>query len=471
VVIGLDSAAPEWLFDRLAGHLPNLDRLRNDGQWGRLRSCDPPITVPAWMTATTGLDPGQLGCYGFRNRSDRGYGRVFTATSLVNDEPRVWDRLGAAGFESILVGVPQTYPPKPVRGCLVADFLTPSIHSPFTYPPELAQEIASLPSVHPYEFDVENFRTDDTERLRTDLMRMTRKRFALTRHLAISRPWDFLMMVEIGLDRCQHAFWRNWPDGVDDPEEACRVDPALAMLVAYYRLLDQEIGLLLSTIPDPKSVFVLSDHGACAMEGGFALNQWLLERGDLVLLKPPERPTKIEQAFVDWSRTKAWGDGGYYGRIFLNVAGREPSGTLSPEEAETYGRSLVEALETMTGPDGRPMGNRVLKPSDVYAEVNGAAPPDLIAYFANLRRRSIGLVGLDSLFPVENDTGPDQANHDFWGCWIAAGAGVEGIETPLENLRLIDLTATVLSHFGLDWPARIQGQNLLHAEPIHRISP
>ena len=34
----------------------------------------------------------------------------------------------------------------------------------------------------------------------------------------------------------------------------------------------------------------------------------------------------IKDAEIDWSQTLAWGDGGYYGRLFLNVKGREPQG-------------------------------------------------------------------------------------------------------------------------------------------------
>ncbi|MFM7592664.1 MAG: alkaline phosphatase family protein [Isosphaeraceae bacterium] len=449
IVIGLDSAAPELLFDHLADHLPNISRLRRAGRFGRLRSCDPPITVPAWLVATTGLDPGQLGCYGFRNRADRSYRLMSTATSLSSPASRVWDYLGQAGIESLLVGIPQTYPPKAVRGCLVTDFLTPSTDSPYTWPPELREEIANLPAVAPYEFDIQNFRTDDKERLRNDLWRMTRKRFALARHLAISRPWQFMMMVEIGLDRAQHAFWQKWPKGVTDVDEARRLCPDLGVLIDYHKLLDDEIGLLLQTIQGPFKVLVVSDHGACAMEGGFALNQWLIDLGDLVLKSPLARPTKLEQAEIDWSRTKAWGAGGFYGRIFANVAGREPQGLLKPEELDNYLTWLVEDLENLNTPDGQPMRNRILRPRDLYKSVEGIAPPDLIAYFGELRWRSVGLVGLGSPFTRENDTGPDQANHDFDGCYIEWGEGVISEEKPLENLKLIDLTDQILNHFDV----------------------
>jgi hypothetical protein len=43
------------------------------GCYGRLESVIPPITVPAWMCMSTSQDPGSLGVYGFRNRTDRSY--------------------------------------------------------------------------------------------------------------------------------------------------------------------------------------------------------------------------------------------------------------------------------------------------------------------------------------------------------------------------------------------------------------
>src|SRR5690349_20793158 len=70
VVIGLDCAEPSLVFDRYAQRLPSLSRLRERGLWGKLRSCDPPITVPAWMSMMSSRDPGALGYYGFRNRAD-----------------------------------------------------------------------------------------------------------------------------------------------------------------------------------------------------------------------------------------------------------------------------------------------------------------------------------------------------------------------------------------------------------------
>ena len=80
-VIGLDCAEPKLVFDRWLDELPNLRRLVRGGTWGALRSVDPPITVPAWSCMLTGRDPGELGIYGFRNRSDHGYDSLYVADS------------------------------------------------------------------------------------------------------------------------------------------------------------------------------------------------------------------------------------------------------------------------------------------------------------------------------------------------------------------------------------------------------
>ncbi len=461
VVIGLDCAEPSLVFGRYADRLPNLTRLRTRGTWGKLRSCDPPITVPAWMSMMSGKDPGTLGYYGFRNRADRSYEKMTTATSLAVREPLLWDILGKAGRRVILLGVPQTYPPRPVNGLMVTDFLTPSIASNYTYPPTLKDEIAGLPDVHPYEFDVSDFRTPDKGKIRDALVRMTDKRFALARHLMKSRPWDFFMMVEMGTDRVHHAFWQYM-----DPAHHRYVpgNPFESVIPDYYEHVDARIGELLAVIPDDAHVIVVSDHGAQCMDGGIALNEWLVQKGYLVLHEAPAVPSRLEALKVDWARTTAWGSGGYYGRLFLNVKGREPQGLIAPEDYEPTRDRLIAELEALGDPEGRPIGTRVLKPEDLYRTVRGEAPPDLFVYFGNLRWRSVGTVGTGSIHTFENDTGPDDANHAQDGLIIVAGPDVAA-RGPVDGLEIRDLAPTVLRLFGIDVPGDIQGRVIAGTVP------
>ena len=116
LIIGLDCAEPSLVFDKYRAKMPNLQSLISRGAWGELESTTPPITVPAWMCALTSKDPGQLGVYGFRNRADHSYEKMTIANARSFNEPAIWDYLGRAGKQSYLVGVPPSFPPKPVVG-------------------------------------------------------------------------------------------------------------------------------------------------------------------------------------------------------------------------------------------------------------------------------------------------------------------------------------------------------------------
>src|SRR4029450_779555 len=125
LVIGLDYAAPQWVFDRWLDVLPTLRSLTERGSFGVLRSCDPPITVPAWSSMTSSRSPGALGFYGFRNRRDHSYDALAFADSRAVRMPRRWHILSLRWRPVIILGVPQTYPVSRVNGVMVSCFLTP----------------------------------------------------------------------------------------------------------------------------------------------------------------------------------------------------------------------------------------------------------------------------------------------------------------------------------------------------------
>jgi predicted AlkP superfamily phosphohydrolase/phosphomutase len=157
--------------------------------------------------------------------------------------------------------------------------------------------------------------------------------------------------------------------------------------------------------------------------------------------------TPINKMEIDWSNTTAWADGGYYGRLFLNVEGREPNGFIPPTDYDRVRDELVRKIEAMVDHEGNPLGNKALKPEDIYETQNGVAP-DLIVIFGGLRWRSVGSVGHGSTYTFENDTGPDEANHAEFGIFIMNNAPGE---TPgqRDGLHLWDVHCTILDLFGL----------------------
>lgn len=452
-VIGLDCAEPKLVFDRWIDELPNLQRLVRAGTWGPLRSVDPPITVPAWSCMASGLDPGELGVYGFRNRTDHGYDSLAIADSSWIEAERIWDRLSAAGRHVIVVGVPGTSPPSPVNGELVSCFLTGDTREePFTHPDALRAEVESL--VGRYRVDVHNFRSEDRDRILAEIYEMTEQRFRVCRHLLDTRPWDFFMMVEIGLDRMHHAFWRYLDPDHPRHEPEHRYRDAIR---DYYGYLDEEIGELLERFDEDTAVLVVSDHGARPMQGAICVNQWLLDEGYLVLRELPAGPTPFREARVDWPATRAWGEGGYYCRLCLNVRGREPEGAVDPAEYDALRDELARGLAAVPGPDGAPLGTRVFRPEELWREQRRIAP-DLVVYFGDLGWRSNGSLGHARHWTLDNDTGPDDANHDRDGICILAGPGVPTGRR--DDLRIYDIAPTILGLAGLDGDPRLRGRAL-----------
>ncbi len=451
VVLGLDCATPQLVFDRFAGELEHLEGLRRQGVWGELTSIIPAITVPAWACSMTSRDPGQLGIYGFRNRTNYSYDRLGIATSGSVKEEAVWDILSRSGKSVIVLAVPPSYPPRPVNGCMVGCFLTPSTKSEYTYPASLRAEIESV--VGDYKIDIEQFRTEDKARIVREAHEMTKQRFALLRHLLRTHPWDFAMIVEIGVDRIHHGFWQYFDETHHRYEPG---NPYEDVILDYYRLVDREVGLTLSELDDETAVVVYSDHGARKMIGGLCVNEWLIREGYLTLRSKPTSPTRLSMEDVDWPRTKAWGEGGYYGRVFINVRGREPDGTVPREEYETFRSELAARIRAIPDHEGRDMGTKVYTPEEIYRECRNV-PPDLLVYFGDLDWRSAGLVGTGSIHTFENDTGPDDANHSQQGIFIMKAPGMQG-GGELKDLHLLDCGPTVLDLLGLPVPAGMVGR-------------
>ncbi len=141
IVIGLDGLEPkiaESLMD--SGNLPNLDRLRQQGGYTRLKTTYPPQTPVAWSTFTTGTNPGGHGIFDFLTRDPRTYlpalslnryeqKNIFSPPKAVNlrhGEP-FWVLLSKEGIGSTILRCPCTYPPDEIQGRMLAGVGVPDL--------------------------------------------------------------------------------------------------------------------------------------------------------------------------------------------------------------------------------------------------------------------------------------------------------------------------------------------------------
>ena len=355
-VLGLDCAAPEVVFGD--ERLVNLRRLMDAGVYGRLESVTPPITVPAWMCMCTSQDPGSLGVYGFRNRVDYSYDKLGFANSASIKALAIWDQLAREGKRSIIVGVPPNYPPRRINGISIGCFLTPdTTKNDFTHPASFKTKIQEL--VGEYPVDVKNFRTDRKDWLKEEIFRMSQKQWNVVHWLLKEHEWDYFHFVDIGLDRVHHGFWNYFDEKHVQFKPG---NPYQNAIPEYYLWLDEQIGKALELLDQDTVLLVVSDHGAQRLDGGIAVNEWLIREGLLVLNEYPNTLTPFDKLNVDWSKTRVWSEGGYYARVFFNVKGREPNGIILPGDYEAFQDEIKAKLEALSDDKGQPLNSLYSNP-------------------------------------------------------------------------------------------------------------
>ncbi len=457
IVIGLDCAPPALVFDRLAHRLPFLRAMGRRGVSGALRSIVPPITVPAWAAMVSGKDAGQLGIYGFRDRI-AGQRGLRTVTSDDVRVARVWDRLAERGLSSTVLFAPPLFPipsssmtQSDVR---VACMLAPSDASSIAHPPDLPAWVQARgldPRCLRADVETEDERSPET--LLGALEAQVMRHFDLAERLLTERPTDFFMMVEMATDRLHHGLWPALDPS--DPRHG-RFRPYARRAEDLYVLLDQRIARIAELAPDATLV-VVSDHGARSIEGGIYVNEVLRRAGLLVLHDAPPAGTPLSRANVDWERTRAWGEGGYYARIFVNDA---RAGGPVRDRASVIGE-LERVLSDVRAEDGSALASRIVRPDRAFAATEGQ-PPDLLSFFGDLSHRSLGTVGSESIHasPDEVDGGGGRGgcNHHWDGIVLARSPSIE--PRALEGASLLDIGPTLLSAMGLDVPSDWQGQRL-----------
>jgi predicted AlkP superfamily phosphohydrolase/phosphomutase len=442
MLIGLDCVPPALAFERYRAEMPCLHGLLARGAHARLRSTFPPITVPAWTSMVSGRDPGELGLYGFRARKPFSYELSMVTSSDVRVE-RVWDVLARAGKHSSVLFVPPSSPPFATTGEVVGCFLTPSAADDYTHPRRLKGELEARFGAYVPDVEV---RKAERSGLCDALVRMTEQHFAMAEHLWRTREPDFLMMVEIGPDRLHHAFYADIDPSHPsyDPES-----PYLDVGPRYYRALDAALARLVACADEETAILVASDHGARPLLFSFCINEWLVREGYLVL-REGEHRGPLRAHMVDWSRTRAWAEGGYYARVFMNVQGREPQGVIAHEALAEERDALAAALRAVPAQTGEAMHNIVACPEQLYRRVEGSAP-DLLAVFGDLSVRALSTVGQGELYAAGDDRGADACNHDWDGIFVLAGPGVAA-RGDLGTLSIHDVGSTVLALMGVEKP-------------------
>jgi predicted AlkP superfamily phosphohydrolase/phosphomutase len=497
IIIGLDGATFDLIKPMIqGGYLPTFAKLIAEGTHGPLLAWPNMNSAAAWTSMVTGYNPGEHGVYDFGDAPPQRGQTWHPTTAKDRQKDPFWRLLSAAGQQVGVINMPITYPVDRINGFMLAGMDTPNLHSPgFAHPPDLPDELRRQGI--DYIIDVPKLgelTRRNPLRAIEEVRRMVEARARTMFHLMDTRPWDALMAVFVAPDRVQHAAW---------PADNSSVDSADWLPIrSLYQQIDSILADVLKRLDDDTTLLLVSDHGFTSSRAAtWMLNQLfaklgllsyhpatgqlkskllanLLIYGRKVIPRSLQRPlarmfpklhlrSGMERLFsgIDWSRTQAFVLPLYYG-VCINLKGREPEGTVPPQDYDSFRERVRETLLRLTDPvSQRPLMKAVYRREALYHGPQSGRAPDLILEWdheatADSICYSDGQEPIIVARPEQRGAGSQwRGTHHPEGIFLAFGSHIKRGAT-VTNAVIYDIAPTVLYLQGHPVPTDMDGHVL-----------
>jgi len=259
-------------------------------------------------------------------------------------------------------------------------------------------------------------------------------------YLLRNKPWNLFMMHAHATDHMYHAI----SNALDGPDTAAR-KPYEETELAIYRSLDEMCAKIFGCADDGTILAMISDHGAKPTTGPFGINRILQQKGFL---------SRDENRVVDWSKTRAIGEGAVH--IWINVKRRDPHGIVEPgEEYRQVQEEIINCLYEYRDPEsGRKPVVLALRKED--------------ARFIGMHGDWVG----DVIYGISGDFGAQHAPQvptagygigDLRGLFALSGPNVrKGVELE-RTVWIQDLVPTICYLTGWPVPAQAEGAVIYQA--------
>jgi len=501
LVIGLDmgdaALIEEW---GRQGILPTLQSIMKEGIWGRLETTAKALHTSSWPTIFTGTLPGKHGVY-YPYQPHPGEQLARHIGLEQYGEHPFWKSLDEAGKRCVVLDAPETFPVNGFRGVQIFEWGTWAWYwKRMATPVEIERELTERFGVCALKLEAKRLglRMPKLDDLCKQLIASAIQKANIAKWLMDSRPWDLFLVVFAELHPAGHYLWpRNALAPCDHMPGVA--DSSVSDLRDIYIAVDTAIGEILKVCGDEVTVWVTSGDGVGPNHSAWHLLPQALSRlgftettgnsnshrgrynrgGLLKRLRdavPPNvrsaissrlswqlRDSLVAQlmtAHIDWSRTRAFTlPTDLEGCIRINLRGREPQGVVEPgTQYEEVCAELTETLEKLVNPaTGRAAVRHVWRMNEIFPGERCDHLPDLTVVWndeAEIRELYSDRTGIVSESPVDPRTG---THHPLS---FMAARGKRTRRGKIERGHIIDIAPTILSHFGIQRPAHMDGQVL-----------
>ncbi|HWR98680.1 MAG TPA: alkaline phosphatase family protein [Candidatus Methanoperedens sp.] len=445
-VLSLDGVPHSFLLRHLPeGAFPHLSRLFAEGELRPLATVRPPVSTVVWTSYATGVGPGRHGVYGLIERRPGGYD-LFVPGSGDVQAPTLWESLGRAGKTSVVVNVPGTWPPRAVRGVLIAPARAATLEE-IVFPHSLGPFLRGIG--YRLDVDARAALAGNKDDLLADLDVALRARFEAALSLLLREPWDFFQLHVSETDRLNHFLWDDYERDAPGYGRA---------FLAFYRRLDAYIGELVDLLPRGAELLLLSGNGFTRLRREVNLNRVLEELGWLEFL-PGEgrRLSGIAAGARAYSLAP--------GRVYLHLKGREPRGTIAGrEEYRAFRDGIAADLLRFTDPEnGRPLVAAALRGEEVNG--NPAWPPFPLPASARLPAPCdlllVPAAGCEIRGHLDRESVAGRPEMAGTHAWDDAFIFVRGRRIRARAPRIVDVCPTVLQLMGVPPDERRDGCSLV----------
>jgi len=354
ILIGLDGVPFGMLKDFAeTGIMPNTAGILSRGIFKKMRSSIPDVSSVAWSSIITGENPGRHGTFGFTDLFPDSYKMRFANFNDLKSPP-FWDQCEG---ESVIINVPSTYPVREMNGVLISGFVSIDLEKS-VHPKSLISKLKDMD----YRLDVDSQKAHTSMDLfLSDLDQTLDARIEAYRYLWDSQDWQRFMLVFTGTDRLMHFLWNAYED------EGHKYH---SLFLEHFRKIDRVIGQINESITDDDLLIILSDHGFERLDYDVYINYHLIQNGLLKFKRGADITlNNISQDTKAFALDPA--------RIYLNLKGKYPCGTVEPDKAEP----LLDQLEILFRDmeiDGRAVIRDVYRKEQIYSGPCCDGAPDLV---------------------------------------------------------------------------------------------